>query len=110
MRCAVLPPDGRRRRDSIPAHRAAGEIVRPRVCPMARNETGPELVLGAHVDQTDPIAEAEAREASVVQFFLGDPQGYKGPEVRYAGGAVGLRRDADAAGIGLYVQIGRAHV
>ncbi|HEY6933639.1 MAG TPA: deoxyribonuclease IV [Marmoricola sp.] len=70
---------------------------------MASNETGPALVLGAHVDQTDPIAEAEAREASVVQFFLGDPQGYKGPEVRYGGGAVGLRRDAEAAGIGLYV-------
>jgi deoxyribonuclease-4 len=59
--------------------------------------------LGAHVEQTDPIAEAEARQASHVQFFLGDPQGYKGPEVRYAGGAEGLRADAEAAGIGLYV-------
>ena len=38
-----------------------------------------------------------------MQFFLGDPQGYKGPEVRYAGGADGLRADAEAAGIGLYV-------
>ena len=38
-----------------------------------------------------------------MQFFLGDPQGYKGPEVRYAGGAEGLRADAEAAGIGLYV-------
>jgi deoxyribonuclease-4 len=38
-----------------------------------------------------------------VQFFLGDPQGYKGPEVRYAGGPAGLRADADAAGIDLYV-------
>jgi deoxyribonuclease-4 len=61
------------------------------------------LSLGAHVDQVDPIAEAEAREADHVQFFLGDPQGYKGPEVRYAGGAEGLRKDAEAAGIGLYV-------
>ena len=26
-----------------------------------------------------------------MQFFLGDPQGYKGPEIRYAGGADGLR-------------------
>jgi deoxyribonuclease-4 len=51
----------------------------------------------------DPVAEAEAREADHVQFFLGDPQGYKGPEVRYAGGADGLRKDAEAAGIGLYV-------
>jgi deoxyribonuclease-4 len=61
------------------------------------------LSLGAHVEQSDPIAEAEAREADHVQFFLGDPQGYKGPEVRYAGGAAGLRKDAEAAGIGLYV-------
>ena len=38
-----------------------------------------------------------------MQFFLGDPQGYKGPEIRYAGGAEGLRADAEAAGVGLYV-------
>ena len=59
--------------------------------------------IGAHVEQTDPIAEAQARQAPLVQFFLGDPQGYKGPEVRYAGGAAGLRADAEAAGIDLYV-------
>jgi deoxyribonuclease-4 len=59
--------------------------------------------IGAHVDQTDPIAEATARNAPLVQFFLGDPQGYKGPEFRYAGGADGLREDAAAAGIDLYV-------
>lgn len=61
------------------------------------------IAIGAHVDQTDPIAEAQARETTLVQFFLGDPQGYKGPEVRYAGGAAGLRADAEAAGIDLYV-------
>jgi deoxyribonuclease IV len=61
------------------------------------------LKLGAHVDQTDPIAEAKARAADHVQFFLGDPQGYDGPEFRYAGGADGLRTDAEAAGIDLYV-------
>jgi len=59
--------------------------------------------IGAHVDQTDPIAEAEARNTSVVQIFLGDPQGYKGPEWAYAGGAEALQRDADAAGLDLYV-------
>jgi deoxyribonuclease-4 len=59
--------------------------------------------IGAHVDQTDPIAEAEARQAPLVQFFLGDPQGYKGPEVRYAGGAAALREAAESAGIDLYV-------
>src|ERR1700754_1452408 len=62
-----------------------------------------ELKIGAHVEQTDPIAEAAAREASHVQFFLGDPQGYKGPEFRYAGGADELKADAEKAGIDLYV-------
>jgi deoxyribonuclease-4 len=61
------------------------------------------LRIGAHVDQTDPVAEARARDADLVQFFLGDPQGYRGPEVRYAGGAEGLRADAEAAGVDLYV-------
>jgi deoxyribonuclease IV len=61
------------------------------------------LRIGAHVDQTDPLAEAAARGAPLVQFFLGDPQGYKGPEVRYAGGPEALRDDAAAAGIDLYV-------
>jgi deoxyribonuclease-4 len=58
---------------------------------------------GAHVEQTDPIAEARSRRAPHVQFFLGDPQGYRGPEIRYPGGASGLRADAEAAGVGLYV-------
>jgi len=61
------------------------------------------LSIGAHVEQTDPVAEAQARDTTLVQFFLGDPQGYKGPEIRYAGGAASLRKDAEAAGIDLYV-------
>ncbi|NUR81361.1 MAG: deoxyribonuclease IV [Dermatophilaceae bacterium] len=61
------------------------------------------LHIGAHVDQEDPVAEAKARGASLSQFFLGDPQSYKGPVVRYAGGAEGLKADAEAAGIDLYV-------
>jgi deoxyribonuclease-4 len=61
------------------------------------------VAIGAHVDQSDPIAEARARRAPHVQFFLGDPQGYRGPEIRYEGGAEALRRDAEEAGIGLYV-------
>ena len=62
-----------------------------------------ELRLGAHVEQTDPIVEAAARNAPLVQFFLGDPQGYQGPEIRYASGADALRADAEAAGVDLYV-------
>ncbi|HEU4544973.1 MAG TPA: TIM barrel protein, partial [Microlunatus sp.] len=65
--------------------------------------TAETLRIGAHVDQTDPLAEAAARQTTLVQFFLGDPQSYKGPEVRYAGGAEGLRQDAAAAGVDLYV-------
>jgi deoxyribonuclease-4 len=61
------------------------------------------LRIGAHVPQADPIAEAAARDADLVQFFLGDPQGYQGPEVEYAGGADALRADAESAGVDLYV-------
>ncbi|MBZ5738154.1 deoxyribonuclease IV [Nocardioides mangrovi] len=61
------------------------------------------IAVGAHVEQSDPVAEAQARSMPHVQFFLGDPQGYRGPEFAYAGGAEGLKADAEAAGIGLYV-------
>lgn len=64
---------------------------------------GPMVRIGAHVDQHDPIAEARARGTDVVQFFLGDPQSYKGPQVAYAGGPAALRADAEAAGVDLYV-------
>ncbi|MCA0308339.1 MAG: deoxyribonuclease IV [Actinobacteria bacterium] len=59
--------------------------------------------MGAHVDQEDPIAEARARGAGLSQFFLGDPQAWKGPKVAYPGGAEALRADAEAAGVALYV-------
>ncbi|MGO0577171.1 deoxyribonuclease IV [Ornithinimicrobium panacihumi] len=61
------------------------------------------LLLGAHVDQTDPIAEAAARGIGMVQFFLGDPQSYKGPVIHHEGGAEALREEAEAAGVALYV-------
>jgi deoxyribonuclease-4 len=35
--------------------------------------------IGAHVDRTEPLAAALARQADLVQFFLADPQGYKAP-------------------------------
>jgi deoxyribonuclease-4 len=61
------------------------------------------LRIGAHVPQTDPVAEAVARDADLVQFFLGDPQGYHGPEIAYPGGADALRTAAETAGVDLYV-------
>jgi deoxyribonuclease-4 len=65
--------------------------------------TAATLRIGAHVEQEDPVGEAVARGASLSQFFLGDPQGYKGPEIRYAGGAEALGAAAEEAGIDLYV-------
>lgn len=38
--------------------------------------------IGAHVERGDPLAEASARGAEVVQFFLTDPQAWKAPEPR----------------------------
>jgi deoxyribonuclease-4 len=38
------------------------------------------LVIGAHVDSTDPLAAAAATGAQAVQFFLADPQGWKAPK------------------------------
>ena len=61
------------------------------------------LAVGGHGDQVDPIAEAQARNATLAQFFLGDPQAWKGPEVAYEGGAAVLKAAAQEAGITLYV-------
>ncbi|MFC0039429.1 deoxyribonuclease IV [Actinomadura rayongensis] len=48
--------------------------------------------IGAHVDQNRPIESARERGADVVQFFLGDPQGWKKPVLPEGIEAV---RDAD---------------
>ncbi|GAA1878852.1 deoxyribonuclease IV [Lapillicoccus jejuensis] len=61
------------------------------------------LHVGGHVEQDDPVAEAQARGATLSQFFLGDPQSYKGPVIRYEAGAAALKAAAEAAGIDLYV-------
>ena len=61
------------------------------------------LRIGAHVDQLDPIAEAAARGTDVVQFFLGDPQDWKGPTVAYPGGATALRAATQAAAVTVYI-------
>ena len=61
------------------------------------------IAVGGHGDQVDPIAEARVRSADLAQFFLGDPQGWRGPEVAYAGGAAALQTAAREAGVTLYV-------
>lgn len=61
------------------------------------------MKIGAHVGQEDAVTQAKAIGADQVQVFLGDPQGWKGPEFGYPGGAAALRADAEAAGLDLYV-------
>ncbi|HVF19380.1 MAG TPA: deoxyribonuclease IV [Mycobacteriales bacterium] len=46
------------------------------------------MLIGAHVDPTDPLAEAAARDAALVQIFLADPQGWKKPVPREDAGAL----------------------
>jgi len=58
---------------------------------------------GAHVDSVDPVAAAVELGANASQFFLGDPQGWKGPKVAYPSGAAALRADAEEAGVALFV-------
>jgi deoxyribonuclease-4 len=40
------------------------------------------MLIGAHVDPTDPLEEARLRGADLVQIFLSDPQGWKKPPPR----------------------------
>ncbi|UFU03191.1 deoxyribonuclease IV [Ruania suaedae] len=60
-------------------------------------------VLGAHVDQADPIAAATARGAQLAQIFIGDPQAFKGHAVGYPDGPAALKQAAQEAGITLVV-------
>ncbi|MDQ7907056.1 deoxyribonuclease IV [Phytohabitans sp. ZYX-F-186] len=53
--------------------------------------------IGAHVDSTDPLGAATARDAETVQFFLTDPQAWKDPAPR--DDAEALR----ASGVDVYI-------
>jgi deoxyribonuclease IV len=57
--------------------------------------------IGAHLHEGDPLAQAEALGASAVQFFLGDPQGWKAPA--FPREPAELRAGLDAADIAGYV-------
>jgi len=59
--------------------------------------------IGSHVGQEDPIAEAVARGADVVQIHLGDPQSWKAPTVAYPGGAAALKAASEEADVAIYV-------
>src|SRR5271156_1376602 len=58
--------------------------------------------IGAHFHVDNPLDEAIARGADAAQFFLGDPQGWKGPVI--PGGDPSAIRDAFAAAdIDIYI-------
>ncbi len=58
--------------------------------------------IGAHFHVDNPLAEATALGADAAQFFLGDPQGWKGPVIP-GGGPAAVRAAYDAAGIDIYI-------
>ena len=87
-------------------------VARGRTCPTGSGR--PRCVVGwSHECRTPPHRRPRrpdrpdrrgaGPQAPLVQFFLGNPQSYKGPVLAYAGGADGLRADAEAAGVDLYV-------
>jgi deoxyribonuclease-4 len=55
------------------------------------------VLVGAHVDSADPLAHAAAVGAEAVQFFLGDPQGWKAPRPHAQADAI------RASDLGVYV-------
>jgi deoxyribonuclease-4 len=58
--------------------------------------------IGAHFHVDNPLDEATAYGADAAQFFLGDPQGWKGPVI--PGGDPSAIRDAfAAAGVDIYI-------
>src|SRR6266700_2678318 len=58
--------------------------------------------IGAHFHVDHPLNEAIACDADAAQFFLGDPQGWKGPVI--PGGDPAAIRDAfAAAGVDIYI-------
>ena len=58
--------------------------------------------IGAHFHIDNPLAEATALGADAAQFFLGDPQGWKGPVIP-GGDAPAIRAAYAAAGVDIYI-------
>jgi deoxyribonuclease-4 len=58
--------------------------------------------MGAHDREGDPLAVAQATGAEVVQFFLGDPQGWDPPTFP-GGDPAALREALAAAGLTVYI-------
>jgi deoxyribonuclease-4 len=60
-------------------------------------------IIGAHLHEGDPVAQASANGANAVQFFLGDPQDWKAPSFPGGGPPDQLREEFEAAGVAAYV-------
>ena len=60
------------------------------------------IPIGAHERDGDPLAAAKATGAEVIQFFLGDPQGWGAPTFP-GGDATGLRAALSEAGLGVFI-------
>src|SRR5882724_6953192 len=58
-------------------------------------------VSGAHLHDGDPLTVAQGMGADVVQFFLGDPQGWKAPA--FPGEPAEVKAAFAAAGVGAYI-------
>jgi deoxyribonuclease-4 len=57
--------------------------------------------IGAHLHDGSPLAEALAMDADIVQFFLGDPQGWKAPT--FPADPAELAAAFSSAGVGAYI-------
>ena len=58
--------------------------------------------IGGHFHSDDPLAEAVACDARLAQFFLGDPQGWKGPVIP-GGDPAAIKEAFAAADVDIYI-------
>jgi len=61
------------------------------------------IAIGAHIGSDDPITDAKALNIPHIQLFCGEPQTFKAAVFPHAGGAQGLKAQAEAENIGIYV-------
>lgn len=61
------------------------------------------VLVGAHVDARSAGDDARATGIDLVQIFIGDPQGWKKPQLDYPGGAAALREAKAEGDLRIYV-------
>src|SRR5262249_33870360 len=60
-------------------------------------------IIGPHVHDGDPLADATALQANAVQFFLGDPQDWRAPSMPGGKEPGQVRAEFEAAGVAAYI-------